>query len=36
MDFVDELPKSGAGKALRRQLEERFWTSPDAVRVAGV
>ncbi|WP_433503114.1 class I adenylate-forming enzyme family protein [Pseudonocardia halophobica] len=36
VEFVAELPKSGAGKVLRKQLRDRFWASADAVRVAGV
>jgi acyl-coenzyme A synthetase/AMP-(fatty) acid ligase len=25
VDFVDELPKSGVGKVLRRVVRERYW-----------
>lgn len=30
ISFHDELPKSGAGKILKRKLREQFWTSHDS------
>jgi acyl-CoA synthetase (AMP-forming)/AMP-acid ligase II len=36
IDVRDEpLPKSGAGKVLKRELREKYWTESD-VRVGGV
>ncbi|MEA2364489.1 MAG: hypothetical protein QOI32_1, partial [Thermoleophilaceae bacterium] len=26
VDFVDELPKTGSGKIMRRKLRDRYWT----------
>ncbi len=34
VDFVDELPKTGSGKLIRRKVRERFWTDRDR-RVGG-
>lgn len=34
VEYVDELPKSGVGKVLRRVVRERYWTGRDS-RVAG-
>ena len=30
VSFVDELPKTGSGKVLKRQLREPFWPAPAA------
>ena len=34
VDFVDELPISGYGKVLRREVRERYWEGHDR-RVGG-
>jgi long-chain acyl-CoA synthetase len=34
VDFVDQLPVSGYGKVLRREVRERYWTGQDR-RVGG-
>jgi acyl-CoA synthetase (AMP-forming)/AMP-acid ligase II len=34
VEFADELPKSGVGKVLRREVRERYWTGRPE-RVAG-
>jgi len=34
VDFVTELPRSGAGKLLRSQLKKKFW-GEDGVRIKG-
>jgi acyl-CoA synthetase (AMP-forming)/AMP-acid ligase II len=34
VEFVDQLPKSGVGKVLRREVRERFWEGRES-RVSG-
>jgi long-chain acyl-CoA synthetase len=29
MEFVAELPRSGAGKVLKREIRDRYWTDAD-------
>jgi long-chain acyl-CoA synthetase len=29
MEFVEELPRSGAGKVLKREIRDRYWTGSD-------
>jgi acyl-CoA synthetase (AMP-forming)/AMP-acid ligase II len=35
VDFVDELPVSGYGKILRREVRDRYWSDQDGRRIGG-
>jgi long-chain acyl-CoA synthetase len=35
VDFVDELPVSGYGKILRREVRDRYWSGQDGRRIGG-
>jgi acyl-CoA synthetase (AMP-forming)/AMP-acid ligase II len=35
VDFVDELPVSGYGKILRREVRDRYWDGQDGRRIGG-
>jgi long-chain acyl-CoA synthetase len=35
IDFVDELPVSGYGKILRREVRDQYWSSQDGRRIGG-